>query len=201
MVIYEGSDLSMESHDEPNVDISDDDYNTITYERNKRAVIDANSTPEHDGRAVTNTGFNPNDVNVDEGRHHWEWLNKLNDGLQSRERKQQNNEVNQRRFAETVMDELGCTDFQQERVNHLLASQDGRSHGGKCYEIVVLALISMVLEEDGRYVREEDDWVALRDDLVVDGTDVGKHDITSVRFSLEDNDIMSEEQSTKSLQV
>lgn len=197
--------------------VSDTDTG-VNDERQAAIERDLNAVPEHDGRSDAPTGFNSNkkylaDTSEDhngvenptivrEGKYYkkWEWLNMLSDGYRTDGWKGQSNEANQRRFAETVMSDLGCTDYQQERVSHLLSEQDGRSHGGKHYEIVVMALISLVLEEDGRYVRDEQQWTELREDLVVDGTDVGKHDIKSVRFSLEDNDIMSDDQPTKSLQ-
>ena len=187
-------------------------------DRQYAAERDANAVNEHDGRSDAPTGFNSNEKYLaNESKDHggvdnpairrdgqyikkWDWLNRLNDGHRTDGWKGQSNEANQMRFAKTVLSTIDCTGYQEERVCHLLSEQDGRSHGGKSYEITVLALVSLVLEDDGRYVREEDEWKQLRDDLVVDGTDITTYHVDSVRYSLEDNEVMSEYQPGKSLQ-
>ena len=189
----------MESHDEPNVDVSDDDYNNITYERNRDAVIDANATPEHDGRAVTNTGWNPNDMDTKEEQRRWRYLNTLNDGYRSSERKEKNREANRRRDAKTFMCELGCSEYQKNRVLYLIDSFDGGSMGGTTDdETLIMGIISLVMDEDdrsNREIRNEQCWDELRSVL-----DIPQWKIGQVWDLLGRRDVMSNNQTGGALQ-
>ena len=135
------------------------------------AVSDANRYIENDGRSVTQTGFDPSDADDEYEKMKFERWNQINDGKYSPGRKERNREANRHRDAEAFMSELGCSQYQHDRVLHLLDSHDGGSMGGTTTEeILILGVISLVVEEDhcsDRTIRDEQQWDELRASLDV----------------------------------
>lgn len=172
---------------------------TYSYERVEDTMFDENSCKQHDGRAETNTGWDPSDMDTKKEKNRWRYLNTLNDGYRSSERKQQNREAGRRHDAKTLMSQLRCSEYQREHVMELLESFDGGSMGGTTTdEALILSLISVVVEEDDttdREIRKEQKWDELRLTLEVPQWKIGQ-----ARSLLGRRDVMSDTQGGGALQ-
>lgn len=170
------------------------------YERVDDAVTDENKPEEHDGRAITNTGWNPKDMDTKEEQRRWRWLNTLNDDYRSPESKEQKREADRERDAEAFMTELRCTPHQRERVLYLIDSFDGGSMGGTTKEeTLIMAVISLVVDEDDRVdreIRDEDEW-----DELLFALDIPQWKIGQARNLLGRRDVMSNNQIGGALHV
>jgi hypothetical protein len=108
----------------------------------------------------------------------WDWLNQLDNGV----RDPQWNEVKRSHFHRTAIEilcgQLQCSDYQQLRVKHLFDKVDGGRLGSTSYEEVIMALITLVQNEDvgigGKDVRDRDRWATLVDDIESDERTIRK---------------------------
>lgn len=109
------------------------------------AELDAAAPIENDGRSQTRTGFDPSDApnndSVDWGR-----LNKLNDGVQARERSSQNHKSDVRRVCQTITAQLDVPRHGRERALHLI-DQLSLQFGSYRYEETVLAIVTLVVRQ------------------------------------------------------
>lgn len=97
------------------------------------------------------------------------------EGTQSRG--QQNHGEWQRRLVCTFTARLDLTDHQKSRVKHLVLDVlDINSFAQYSTEDVIMAVTSMVANEDGRWIRDESEFKSLLDEL-----DITLDDVTTVR--------------------
>lgn len=117
-------------------------------------LIDENAVIENDGRSQTKTFFYPSEADGwDHGQA--ERLARLQDGHRSPERNEQNRAADRRRWAESFGAKLGCTDHQIERTKHIVAGMNMSHMGYYSSQKIILATISLVANEDGRFIRDE----------------------------------------------
>lgn len=124
---------------------------------------DSTAVVENDGRSKTRTGFDARDagnsrevVRDGETLDYWNWLNQLNDGRKASDIESRKRRANAKRDALTFASQLGMTSFQKERISHIIQRLDTlHTEGGAPVEATVLALISLVANEDDWRIRRE----------------------------------------------
>lgn len=156
--------------------------------RSEHEDRDDDGAREHDGRSKTRTGFDAREVRDDdiierfgETYRRWEWLNHLHEGQQSRGYESNRRRADARRAAKTYMSRLELTEPQRERVLGILSGLETLNFGDKPYELTVLSLITLVANEDGRWIRDERDYRQILKNL--DGSPQG---IRKLRTELRD---------------
>lgn len=131
----------------------------------REAWVDKTAIRDHDGRAKTRTYIsqggvdahgNPIDeeyVDRDGGRvAYHKHLNDLQNGKHANDLSTRKRRARLKRDVKTWMSQLECTDYQVERVIHLIEQLDDLKNG-YCIEASALALISLVANEDGYWVQ------------------------------------------------
>ncbi len=154
--------------------------------------IDAQTISERDDRGQTRTGFNPSEASdgimsksvTRDGKEQTfaQWLRTLQDGYRDSSRKEENMREEERKFIETTTSFLGMTEYQSERVKHIIDGMNFRYLGPYPMETAVLATISIVANEDDRWIREEDEYERLVSDI-----DSSMKDIKNVRQLVKNN--------------
>lgn len=154
--------------------------------------IDAQTVSERDDRGQTRTGFNP--FEASEGvlsksvtrsgktRSYAEWLMLLQNGYRDTSRKTENMREEEKKFIETATSYLEMSTYQRERVKHIINGMNFRYLGPYPMEAAVLAAISIVANEDDRWVREEETFKRLVTDI-----DGSMRDIKNVRQLVKQN--------------
>lgn len=119
----------------------------------ERAENDAQVPDEHDGRSGKATGFNPRDAPPDKV----DYYERLSDWNERRWQTVKNDRrrADARRAAKTYMGRFEPPVRNQERVIHLIDKLDDLEMGPIPYEITVLAIITLVANERGRWIRDE----------------------------------------------
>lgn len=120
--------------------------------------IDENAPQEHDGRARTRTGFDPREAN---DSHLFRRLALWQDGMWANERSTRNNMADKKRWVSGFSSQLELTPYQQERVLYVAEDVDMSHMAHYKTEVVVLAIISLVANEDGRWIRDEKEFKQL----------------------------------------
>jgi len=121
--------------------------------------FDETAPQSHDGRARTRTKFYPEEGsdNID-----YERLAILNDGLHSENRKQRYYDAERRRDMDIFCSTLNLHENDKERCQYLLQKiDDVRTH--KSGEVAILAIISLVANENERMIRQEETFQELCD--------------------------------------
>lgn len=139
--------------------------------------IDQRSVSDHDRRGGTRTGFDPSDV--EEGfltrsvmrdgklRTYSEWLRLLQHGYRdiSLSRAQENADADTQTYIQTFTSVLEMSPYQGDRVTKLVESINMGHMAHYPREIIVLAVISVVANEDDRWIRDEQKFKDLVRDL------------------------------------
>ena len=161
------------------ISIADDEQYRYNSDRTESALWDANTPKSNDGRSITQTKFYAQEADSDTPVRRdnnwmgkWEWLGKLNDGHRSSDNQGRIEKANARRDLETWLSQLDANDFQKNRALEVYDSRsrnpDGDGYvGGIRKEIILLAVITLILNEDGRRVRSENKFQKMRDTLEV----------------------------------
>lgn len=125
---------------------------------------DSTAVIENDGRSKTRTGLDVRDsrdsrevVRDNESFAYFEWLNQLNDGRKAPDLENRERRADAKRDAKTFASQLGMTSFQKKRVTHLIDRLETLHFGNVPVEGTVLALISLVANEDGWMIRKRSD--------------------------------------------
>lgn len=126
--------------------------------------IDQNAPQDHDGRAETRTGFNPRE-SPDEEK--WRRLNTLNDDGRHPLRAVQNRAADRGRYVQTLCAALDMSPYHKERVQYIVDGLNMSHMAHYNSQMVVLAIISLVANEDGRWIREEEMFRNLMEDVDV----------------------------------
>lgn len=128
-----------------------------------KAAQDAENIIVNDGRSITRTTFWPSDVakTADPNRSKLERLAALNDGERSPDRPRQNSVADKSRIIDIFCGY--CEVPYRDRVNYLYDHFDMSRKGSYSYEEVILAIISLVCQSNGRFVRNESNFIDLMD--------------------------------------
>lgn len=122
-------------------------------------AYDAASAHREERDPNRRTSFNPHESDDIEK---WRRLNGVDSGVGDTGRRGVNEEYGQQVTIETLCGRLQCTDHHQRRVKHLFDEVDGDQLGSHSTEAVVMALISLVTNEDvvedGEDVRDREIW-------------------------------------------
>lgn len=144
-----------------------------TYDRSNAGVsgdaskvpIDEKRVVDRDDRGGTRTGFLAADVSdgylsravTREGKtqKYAQWLMTLQDGHRAPNRDVDNSKADDRRYSDTFTSALDMTTHQRRRVERIVDSVNMKHMAHYPSEIVILGIISIVANEDDRWVRDE----------------------------------------------
>jgi len=143
---YDGADFQQKRPPEEPVD-----YSPSSGAQDTHTGYNDSAPHSHDGRAQTRTKFyaEEGNDNIDYAR-----LAKLNDGLDDNEQWKRRNAAERRRDMETFCSTFDFTDTDVERCHYLLESvENGQRHQSD--EVLVLAIITLVANENDRMIRQE----------------------------------------------
>lgn len=128
---------------------------------------DETASPTNDGRSQTRTTFygKGSILRSDGSRVAYSDLSKLNDGLYARERQTQNSWANRMRLIDIFCSYLGCGRDVNERTKYLSEGVEFQELGPYSTDIALLSLISIVANNRGRWIRDEDGFRQLLVDI------------------------------------
>lgn len=101
-------------------------------------------------------------------RRDWDTLSQWNDGKRSNERSAQNKQADVERWIATFSTYCELTNYQQKRVSHVVSNVDMSKVGSLGYEAIILATITLVVDEDLDVDPDEwtpDDWIIYDEDF------------------------------------
>lgn len=137
--------------------------------------IDRRRVSDRDRRGGTRTGFNANEVDdghlartvVRDGhrRTYSEWLRMLQNGYRSSRRKGDNESADVQTYIQTFTSFLEMTPYQGDRTTRIVDSINMGHMAHYPREIIVLATLSIVANEDDRWIRDEAGFKELVRDL------------------------------------
>lgn len=116
--------------------------------------IDQNAVIANDGRSDTRTMFYAYDAPTDT-RNKWWRLAKINDGMYTSQRDTKNKEADNNRWIDTFTRYLGMTPYQTERVRAVIDGTPLQNMGRYSAQESILGAISIVCNEDDRWVRDD----------------------------------------------
>lgn len=149
---------------------------------------DETSVPRsHDGRSKMATGFNNTDVDPEkrtyirrdgQWRDKWKWLNQVHDGARTEYLVEDNGSANRRadakRDAQTFGNTLELTPPQRRRACAIIEDLDSLHVGSIPTEASVLAILTLVANQDERMIRTEPTWNELTEVLDVQRSSIRK---------------------------
>lgn len=126
--------------------------------------IDENAPQEHDGRAKTRTGFDPRDSDDPEK---WKRLGAYQEGRWGHESHypDQGRAVDQRRFVSMFSSQLDLTPYQTAQSLEISADLNFGHMAHYPTETIVLSIITLVANADGRWIRDEEQFKVLVKDV------------------------------------
>lgn len=124
-------------------------------------LIDEKAVEENDGRSNTRTMFYASESASEQ---QYKRLAKLNDGMYSPDRKQQNAWADKKRWVDGFTSYVEMDATSEERVFTILKSLNMKHMGPYSTEKVILAIISIVANEHNRRIRSEDGYYQLVED-------------------------------------
>jgi hypothetical protein len=128
-------------------------------------MIDENAIIENDGRSETRTFFYPSEATDDQlyGR-----LIRWQDGEGDPQRDVRNRAADRRRTIDAFCGTLDMSTHHNERVTHVMEELNMSHMAHYSSPQVILAIISLVANEDGWFVRDDDTFRALLEDTDTD---------------------------------
>jgi hypothetical protein len=136
--------------------------------------IDRREISDRDDRGGTRTGFDGTEGGDFYGkrvyrdgreRNYAQWLRLLHDGYRSNRRKQDNYDADKQRWIDAITAELDVTPHQKRRVEHIVEDINMRYMAFYPTELVILAITSLVVNHDDRWIRNEDQFKHLVMDI------------------------------------
>ena len=123
-------------------------------------MIDDAGIIENDGRSQTRTTFLAGEASyASEKRYNqYKRLAKVNDGMWDSNRGADNFKADMRRMAKTFCSQLELNSRQQERTLWVMKNLSVNSFGHYSTEKVIMAVISLVANEDRRLIRDEPEY-------------------------------------------
>lgn len=132
-------------------------------------IIDQEAIIENDGRSNTRTFFYPGDAVYEsvERERQFQRLIRWQDGEghPSESRAAANFKADMKRTAQTFCSQCEFTPHQTRRVEYVMKDLDVNSYGHYSTEKVILAVMSLVANEDRRLLRDEQTFRDLVDDV------------------------------------
>lgn len=126
---------------------------------------------EHDGRADTRTGFDPRDASdPDKYRRLVPWQ----EGQWDTTRRARNQEADCNRWVSMFSSAMGLSPHQKKRCGAIMDGFNMKFAGTYKTETVVLAAISIVANEDNRWIRDENEYKELLRDVGATLKDIRK---------------------------
>jgi hypothetical protein len=130
-------------------------------------IIDENAVMENDGRSNTRTMFYASE-GASSKEQQYRRLAKLNDGMYSPDRKQQNAWADKKRWVSGFCGYVGMSETSKERTLTILEHLNMKHMGPYSTEKVILAIMSIVSRENDRLLRDEEPYHNLLDDIETD---------------------------------
>lgn len=118
-------------------------------------LIDENAIIEHDGRSETRTFYYPGEAPERKQRQFSRML-RWQEGEGAPERDIKNNEADLRRWVSTFCTHVGLGNYQTERVEKITSGLNMKHMAHYSTEEVILATMTLVANEDGRFLRDEE---------------------------------------------
>jgi len=137
--------------------------------------IDKEAVIENDGRSNTRTFFYPSSAPSDKQKQ-FKRMIRWQDGEGSSDRAMKNRAADKSRYIDTFCSYIGMSSYHMDRVQHIMDSINMRYMAHYSSQMVVLAIISIVANEDNWFIRDEDDYRRLLKD-----TDTSLRDISNIR--------------------
>ena len=130
-------------------------------------IIDEEAIIENDGRSNTRTFFYPEEGNYANRKQERQYkrLIRWQDGVGDSGRAAANFKADNERTAKTFCSQCELTKFQTERVLYVMNDLDVNSYGHYSTEKVLLAVMSLVCNEDRRLLRDEPQFQSLVADM------------------------------------
>lgn len=142
-------------------------------------MIDQNAVIEHDGRASTRTFFYMEEVPETNREQFKRMLGYQEDkwsGMKNQQRK-----ADRMRKVHGFCSKLDMTSYQKQRVKHIESDINMKHMASFSSDKVILGIVSIVANEDNRFIRDESDF---RDILVDVGSDLDE--MKSIRSLIRD---------------
>lgn len=136
-------------------------------------LIDDNAIIENDGRSKTRTFFYPAEAD-DEQRY--SRIIRWQDGEGDPDRDVENRAADRRRAVDTFCGVLDMSGYHKGRVKYVIEDLNMSHMAHYSSPKVILAVISLVANEDGRFIRDEAAFRALMEDV-----DTSLHELKKVR--------------------
>lgn len=127
-------------------------------------LIDDNAVIEHDGRARTRTFYYPDEA-PERSQRRFSRMLRWQEGEGAPERDIRNNEADLRRWVSTFCKRLGFGDYQTSRVEYIAEKINMKHMAHYSTEEVILGIITIVANEDNRFIRDEQAFKDLVEDL------------------------------------
>lgn len=126
----------------------------------------------NDGRSITRTTFWPSDVatKYSHSRNNLKRLASLNDGARASDRPRQNSVADKNRLIDIFCGHCGVP--YSERINYLYDHIDMSRKGTYGFEHIILAIMSLVCQSNGRFIRNESDFIELLDTANMNHSDL-----------------------------
>jgi hypothetical protein len=131
-------------------------------------LIDKNAIIENDGRSTTRTFYYPSEA-PERVQKQFARMLRWQDGEYDEStpggRRGQNLRADTRRWAETFTSHLGMNSYQQDRVLHIVEDLTMAHMAHYSAQEVILGTITIVANEDDRFIRDEQAFKDLVDDV------------------------------------
>lgn len=137
--------------------------------------IDENAVIENDGRSRTRTFYYPGEAPA-RARRRYRRMLRWQEGEGSPDRDVRNKTADRERWVDTFCSNLDMTPYQQRRVKFVCNGLNMKHMAHYSTEKVILAVISLVANEDARFIRDEEGY---RDLLRAVGSDLSE--VKSIR--------------------
>ena len=123
-------------------------------------IIDKEGIIENDGRSDTRTFFYPEEGEYEskDRERQFKRMIRWQDGEGDSGRAAANFKADMKRTAETFCSAVEFNSYQRERVLHVMEVLDINSYGHYSTEKILLAVMSLVANEDRRLLRDEDSF-------------------------------------------
>lgn len=119
--------------------------------------IDRNAIIENDGRSNTRTFYYATEA-PKETRRKYRRLLRWQEGEGASDRDVQNRAADRRRYVSGFCSRLDMAQYQRERVEHVMEGLNMSHMAHYSSQKVVLAIITLVANEDGWFIRDDDDF-------------------------------------------
>lgn len=127
-------------------------------------LIDENAIIENDGRSMTRTFYYPSEA-PERTRKRFSRMLRWQEGEGDSQRDVENRAADRRRTVETFCGHLEMTTHHRRRVQHIADSINMSHMAHYSSQEVILGIITIVANEDNRFIRDEDAFKSLVDDV------------------------------------